>query len=215
LAARPAKKSPLLGLRRGGPAPSASLPSPPPRARPAALRRPPAPSLPGPASGHERRRHLVQPAQQVPDQRALRGGVLLGHEGRCRSARRRRAPARPGGDRAGDLALPARHGRELSTKPAAEEQAGAQQWLLSFLRLYPCSHCAEGFMDVCEAMPPTMGSRNEYALWWCEAHNKVSVDHVGNEPRRCDLAQLVSDATRSGMTLDELSSRSAVALSAE
>merc|ERR1712107_611630 len=54
------------------------------------------------------------------------------------------------------------------------EQQNAQNWLASFVQLYPCSHCAEHFVGVCETMPPQVATREQYSMWRCRAHNRVS-----------------------------------------
>ncbi|CAE7437269.1 ERV2 [Symbiodinium sp. CCMP2592] len=72
---------------------------------------------------------------------------------------------------------------------AAEHQAEAseaisqqaQAWLAAFVQNYPCSHCATHFLDICEAMPPQTKSREDYAVWWCQAHNKVN-EALMNQP---------------------------------
>mmetsp|Transcript_67038 Transcript_67038/g.169265 ORF Transcript_67038/g.169265 Transcript_67038/m.169265 type:complete len:166 (-) Transcript_67038:78-575(-) len=86
--------------------------------------------------------------------------------------------------------------------PTPQEQRNALAWLTSFVQFYPCSHCAEHFVGVCESMPPRVGSRQDYSVWWCEAHNRVSA-HLKNAERRCDPAQLIA-AGCAGLTLDEL-----------
>uniref|UniRef100_A0A7S4Q6L1 Sulfhydryl oxidase n=1 Tax=Alexandrium monilatum TaxID=311494 RepID=A0A7S4Q6L1_9DINO len=87
-------------------------------------------------------------------------------------------------------------------RPTPQEREDAQAWIASFVQFYPCQHCAEHFVGVCEEMPPRTASREEYSLWWCEAHNRVSTS-LQNEPRRCDSARLIS-AGLAGLTLDEL-----------
>lgn len=87
-------------------------------------------------------------------------------------------------------------------KPTPKEEADANSWLASFVQFYPCSHCAEGFVDICESMPPQTASRTQYVLWWCEAHNRVSTE-LGNDTRRCDLARLLA-AGSNGDVLDDL-----------
>mmetsp|Transcript_95388 Transcript_95388/g.309084 ORF Transcript_95388/g.309084 Transcript_95388/m.309084 type:complete len:153 (+) Transcript_95388:70-528(+) len=94
--------------------------------------------------------------------------------------------------------LAAHHPEQAS----ATEQSDSVAWLASFVQFYPCSHCAEHFVGVCEASPPQVASRQEYSVWWCEAHNRVS-EHLKNEPRKCDAAKLVR-AGLAGLALDEL-----------
>ncbi|CAJ1447962.1 unnamed protein product [Effrenium voratum] len=90
-------------------------------------------------------------------------------------------------------------------QPEAQDQVSALVWLRSFLRLYPCRLCSQEFIDVCRDLPPRLPSRDEYALWWCEAHNRVRVD-LSQPPRRCELRDLLQ-AGLAGLTLSELSAR--------
>uniref|UniRef100_A0A7S1L598 Sulfhydryl oxidase n=1 Tax=Alexandrium catenella TaxID=2925 RepID=A0A7S1L598_ALECA len=87
-------------------------------------------------------------------------------------------------------------------QPTAQEQEDAQAWLASFVQFYPCPHCAEHFIPICEKSPPRTASREEYSVWWCEAHNKVSY-WLKNEQRPCDPARLIA-AGLAGLALDEL-----------
>eukprot|EP00931_Biecheleriopsis_adriatica_P011268 TRINITY_DN112349_c0_g1_i1.p1 TRINITY_DN112349_c0_g1~~TRINITY_DN112349_c0_g1_i1.p1 ORF type:complete len:163 (+),score=32.55 TRINITY_DN112349_c0_g1_i1:25-489(+) len=96
-------------------------------------------------------------------------------------------------------ALAAQHPEQATT----QQEADAQAWLASFVQFYPCSHCAAHFVEVCDAMPPRTTTREQYSVWWCEAHNKVS-EELKNETRRCDPAKLIA-AGRRGLLLDELS----------
>merc|ERR1712232_678605 len=87
-------------------------------------------------------------------------------------------------------------------KATAQQQRDTMAWIASFVQLYPCKHCAEHFVGVCERSPPRTARREDYAMWWCEAHNSVSKD-LQNDLRRCQPAQLIT-AGRAGLTLDEL-----------
>mmetsp|Transcript_93372 Transcript_93372/g.166062 ORF Transcript_93372/g.166062 Transcript_93372/m.166062 type:complete len:156 (+) Transcript_93372:39-506(+) len=90
-------------------------------------------------------------------------------------------------------------------RPNAAEEAQAQAWLASFVQNYPCSHCAAHFVEVCDAMPPRTGSREQYSVWWCEAHNKVN-EELKNETRACDPQKLIAAGLK-GLQLDELNER--------
>lgn len=87
-------------------------------------------------------------------------------------------------------------------QPTPAEQADAQRWLVSFIQFYPCKHCAAAFVEQTEENPPTFGSRNAYATWWCEAHNRVSED-LGKDEKPCNLKDLIQ-AGQNGLTIDEL-----------
>mmetsp|Transcript_61868 Transcript_61868/g.135315 ORF Transcript_61868/g.135315 Transcript_61868/m.135315 type:complete len:160 (+) Transcript_61868:65-544(+) len=86
--------------------------------------------------------------------------------------------------------------------PTEQQQSNATAWLASFVQFYPCAHCAEHFVDVCETNPPRVSSRSDYALWWCEAHNTVN-EHLTVEPKSCDASKLIKMGL-AGKTLDEL-----------
>mmetsp|Transcript_58431 Transcript_58431/g.162893 ORF Transcript_58431/g.162893 Transcript_58431/m.162893 type:complete len:160 (-) Transcript_58431:175-654(-) len=92
---------------------------------------------------------------------------------------------------------------------SAEQEKATQEWIASFVQLYPCKHCAEHFVGVCESSPPETSTREGYAVWWCEAHNAVR-RHLKNEPMRCE-SSLLLDSGRVGATLDELLARRAAA----
>eukprot|EP00930_Biecheleria_cincta_P105661 TRINITY_DN98541_c0_g1_i1.p1 TRINITY_DN98541_c0_g1~~TRINITY_DN98541_c0_g1_i1.p1 ORF type:complete len:160 (-),score=19.97 TRINITY_DN98541_c0_g1_i1:49-504(-) len=87
-------------------------------------------------------------------------------------------------------------------RPTAQQERDTQAWIAAFVQFYPCSHCAEHFVDVCEAMPPRTGSREQYSVWWCEAHNKVN-EALKCETKRCDPARLLA-AGRQGLLLDDI-----------
>ncbi|CAD7973118.1 unnamed protein product [Amoebophrya sp. A25] len=57
-----------------------------------------------------------------------------------------------------------------------EKQKSMQDWLVSFVQFYPCSHCAESFIDVIAEKPPDLTSRDSYVRWWAWAHNRVRED---------------------------------------
>mmetsp|Transcript_14485 Transcript_14485/g.31493 ORF Transcript_14485/g.31493 Transcript_14485/m.31493 type:complete len:156 (+) Transcript_14485:66-533(+) len=86
-------------------------------------------------------------------------------------------------------------------EPTEREQEDAQAWMASFVQFYPCQHCASDFVDIIEEAPPRTGSRDDYAVWWCEAHNKVS-QRLHKAVRRCVPAQLVANGL-AGLTMDE------------
>mmetsp|Transcript_52667 Transcript_52667/g.122582 ORF Transcript_52667/g.122582 Transcript_52667/m.122582 type:complete len:161 (-) Transcript_52667:39-521(-) len=98
-------------------------------------------------------------------------------------------------------------------QPTAQQQEDAQAWLASFVQFYPCQHCAEHFAGVCEEMPPRTTSREDYSVWWCEAHNRVSTS-LQNEGRNCNPAKLLA-AGLAGLALDELPSQASSATAAE
>mmetsp|Transcript_52266 Transcript_52266/g.122062 ORF Transcript_52266/g.122062 Transcript_52266/m.122062 type:complete len:150 (-) Transcript_52266:8-457(-) len=92
---------------------------------------------------------------------------------------------------------------EFPENPSVGEQVSALAWLRAFLRFYPCHVCAQEFIDVCHDLPPRFKSKNDYVMWWCEAHNRVRSD-LSQTPRRCDLVELLAVGA-AGATLDEMS----------
>jgi mitochondrial FAD-linked sulfhydryl oxidase len=44
----------------------------------------------------------------------------------------------------------------------------------TFSRLYPCWSCAQDFQRYVASEGIKVGSRNEFGLWLCEAHNAVN-----------------------------------------
>mmetsp|Transcript_121891 Transcript_121891/g.191293 ORF Transcript_121891/g.191293 Transcript_121891/m.191293 type:complete len:156 (-) Transcript_121891:30-497(-) len=81
------------------------------------------------------------------------------------------------------------------------QQQDAQSWISSFVQLYPCSHCAEHFVEVCDSMPPLADTRHNYSMWWCRAHNRVN-EELGKEPISCDAGRLIA-AGRLGLGVGE------------
>eukprot|EP00929_Paragymnodinium_shiwhaense_P097211 TRINITY_DN58974_c0_g1_i1.p1 TRINITY_DN58974_c0_g1~~TRINITY_DN58974_c0_g1_i1.p1 ORF type:complete len:174 (+),score=27.59 TRINITY_DN58974_c0_g1_i1:80-601(+) len=75
--------------------------------------------------------------------------------------------------------------------PSMPEQVNSLAWLRSFVQFYPCGLCAREFVDVCRGLPPRLTSRLDYAMWWCEAHNRVR-DDLSQPPRRCEASELLS-----------------------
>mmetsp|Transcript_61333 Transcript_61333/g.100222 ORF Transcript_61333/g.100222 Transcript_61333/m.100222 type:complete len:151 (-) Transcript_61333:11-463(-) len=86
--------------------------------------------------------------------------------------------------------------------PVTQEQVSSLGWIRAFLRLYPCHLCAQEFIEVCRDLPPRLGSRDEYVMWWCEAHNRVRSD-LSQPLRRCELQDLLA-AGQAGLTLAEV-----------
>eukprot|EP00929_Paragymnodinium_shiwhaense_P098888 TRINITY_DN60408_c0_g1_i1.p1 TRINITY_DN60408_c0_g1~~TRINITY_DN60408_c0_g1_i1.p1 ORF type:complete len:155 (-),score=24.15 TRINITY_DN60408_c0_g1_i1:65-529(-) len=86
-------------------------------------------------------------------------------------------------------------------KASSAQQGETQSWIASFIQTYPCKHCAEHFVGVCEDMPPRTKTRQDYAVWWCEAHNAVN-KHLKADLQRCEPGRLLA-AGLAGKTLDE------------
>ena len=70
-------------------------------------------------------------------------------------------------------------------RPSVNEQEQAKTFMSLFARLYPCSHCADDFRDwMSKGHPPAVGSRSEFGLWACHAHNAVN-EKLGKEAFDC------------------------------
>lgn len=87
-------------------------------------------------------------------------------------------------------------------QPVPSEQVSALKWLRAFVKLYPCGLCSQEFVDVCSDLPPQLGSREDYTMWWCEAHNRVRQD-LSQSLRRCEVSQLIT-AGQAGLLIDEV-----------
>ncbi|KAA0172666.1 hypothetical protein FNF27_05890 [Cafeteria roenbergensis] len=74
-------------------------------------------------------------------------------------------------------------------RPSAEDKAAMAGFIRGLARFYPCSHCAEALRADVEAVPPRLGSREEFAGWVCEQHNIVN-ESLGKPAFKCDLATL-------------------------
>eukprot|EP00413_Alexandrium_margalefii_P029538 CAMPEP_0204569324 /NCGR_PEP_ID=MMETSP0661-20131031/37684_1 /ASSEMBLY_ACC=CAM_ASM_000606 /TAXON_ID=109239 /ORGANISM="Alexandrium margalefi, Strain AMGDE01CS-322" /LENGTH=148 /DNA_ID=CAMNT_0051577419 /DNA_START=119 /DNA_END=562 /DNA_ORIENTATION=+ len=83
-------------------------------------------------------------------------------------------------------------------RPTQERQEEALGWLRSFVRLYPCELCSREFIEVCSDLPPRLGSREDYAVWWCEAHNRVR-DDLSQSLCRCDASELLAVGRAGGV----------------
>ncbi|KFA61348.1 hypothetical protein S40285_05855 [Stachybotrys chlorohalonatus IBT 40285] len=58
--------------------------------------------------------------------------------------------------------------------PSRSQQSDVLSFVSLFSRLYPCWVCAEDFQGYLAKEPPRVGSRNEFGLWLCGAHNDVN-----------------------------------------
>ncbi|RYP64407.1 hypothetical protein DL769_006688 [Monosporascus sp. CRB-8-3] len=61
------------------------------------------------------------------------------------------------------------------TRPTPAEQSDLRTFMGVFSRLYPCWVCAEDFQDYMRRERVRVGSRDEFGMWLCEAHNAVNV----------------------------------------
>jgi FAD-linked sulfhydryl oxidase len=73
--------------------------------------------------------------------------------------------------------------------PAPADERAARGLLEAVARLYPCTHCRAAFAADLAARPPRLGSRDEFAVWLCEAHNGVN-EALGRTRFECDARAL-------------------------
>lgn len=67
-------------------------------------------------------------------------------------------------------------------QPSPDDIRAAHGLIQGLAQLYPCTHCRAAFAaDLLEHHPPTLGSRQEFSLWLCKAHNRVSAS-LGRPP---------------------------------
>ena len=64
----------------------------------------------------------------------------------------------------------------LDSPLAPPKQESLRDWLVGFIQFYPCSHCAESFVDIVAQKPPDFSTPRKYATWWAYAHNQVRRD---------------------------------------
>ncbi|KAI1810804.1 FAD dependent sulfhydryl oxidase [Poronia punctata] len=58
--------------------------------------------------------------------------------------------------------------------PSQKQQSELKSFMGLFSRLYPCWVCAEDFQRYLETEQIKVGSRQEFGMWLCEAHNAVN-----------------------------------------
>ena len=59
-------------------------------------------------------------------------------------------------------------------QPPAATQAGMAEFLRLFGEFYPCAMCAPHFRRDLQAYPPRLHSREAFAVWLCETHNRTN-----------------------------------------
>ncbi|KAI2622678.1 FAD-linked sulfhydryl oxidase ALR [Hypomontagnella submonticulosa] len=59
--------------------------------------------------------------------------------------------------------------------PSVAQQSDLRTFMDVFSRLYPCWVCAEDFQRYIAKEQVKVGSRDEFGMWLCEAHNAVNV----------------------------------------
>ncbi|PIO68471.1 Erv1 / Alr family protein [Teladorsagia circumcincta] len=59
-------------------------------------------------------------------------------------------------------------------KPTEDQKQTVSVFMDSLAKTYPCDYCARDLRKVLKEDPPKLSSRNEFALWMCQLHNKVN-----------------------------------------
>ncbi|GJN82524.1 hypothetical protein PLIIFM63780_006064 [Purpureocillium lilacinum] len=59
-------------------------------------------------------------------------------------------------------------------KPSRGQQSDLLSFVKLFSKLYPCWVCAEDFQTYMGREAPRVGSRGEFGMWLCGAHNEVN-----------------------------------------
>lgn len=59
-------------------------------------------------------------------------------------------------------------------RPSASQQSDLLSFMRLFARLYPCWVCAEDFQRYMGRERPRVGSRDDFGMWLCGAHNEVN-----------------------------------------
>ncbi|KAK5984828.1 Sulfhydryl oxidase [Trichostrongylus colubriformis] len=58
--------------------------------------------------------------------------------------------------------------------PTDDQKKTVSVFMDSLAKTYPCDYCAKDLRKVLKEDPPKLSSRNEFALWMCQLHNKVN-----------------------------------------
>ncbi|KAL3104145.1 hypothetical protein niasHS_002172 [Heterodera schachtii] len=69
-------------------------------------------------------------------------------------------------------------------EPTEQQKTVMGQTIDGISKTYPCDHCAADFRADLRAHPPLLNSRDAFARWMCEAHNRVNVK-LGKERFDC------------------------------
>ncbi|CAJ0568887.1 unnamed protein product, partial [Mesorhabditis spiculigera] len=64
------------------------------------------------------------------------------------------------------------------------DKKNATTFLSNLSRLYPCDYCAKDLQKDLAESPPKLNTRQEFATWMCELHNKVN-DKLGKPKFDC------------------------------
>mgnify|MGYP001124205622 CR=1 FL=1 len=71
-------------------------------------------------------------------------------------------------------------------QPNETQKHHAQQFLTSFMELFPCTWCGDDMKEYMIDKPPRLNTRHDFSQWTCEAHNHVNT-HLGKPKFDCSL----------------------------
>ena len=74
-------------------------------------------------------------------------------------------------------------------KPSSSDQGRAKQFVETMAMYYPCKHCAQDFQEDIVANPPNVSTRKDFAVWMCNAHNRVNTK-LGKPVFSCKIEHL-------------------------
>jgi FAD-linked sulfhydryl oxidase len=74
-------------------------------------------------------------------------------------------------------------------KAIESQRRAAREFVAALPELYPCKDCARHLARALDEMPPRLATREDFSVWVCELHNRVSA-RTGKAPRRCVLREL-------------------------
>lgn len=72
--------------------------------------------------------------------------------------------------------------------PTRQQQRDAKNLVDILTRMYPCGECARHFGELVRQSPPAVGSRRDFSMWMCEAHNTVN-RRLGKPTFNCALVE--------------------------
>ena len=73
-------------------------------------------------------------------------------------------------------------------RPSVDQQREMEHFINLFGKYFPCTHCSEDFMKMIKVNPPDTSSRQRFAKWLCDAHNKVNAK-LGKPQYDCSLVE--------------------------
>lgn len=116
-----------------------------------------------------------------------RASVFLANEMSARAQEWRQAPgAPPTPEELGNAGWTVLHtaAAAFPNKPSSDQQEAMRQFILSWSKVYACSHCAYHMRTVLQSKPPVVTSKRDVSQFVCELHNDVN-HMLGKEQYDC------------------------------